>query len=110
MIEFGKQVKFYVALALVQPLQQAKLQLQLQPLLKKLDRFDRLVFDDLGYVKQSEAETSVLFELIAHRYERKSVLITANHPFNQWDATFADSMVMVAAVDRWVRHALMVEI
>jgi DNA replication protein DnaC len=101
MIKFGKQVKFYVALALVQPLQQAKLQLQLQPLLKKLDRFDRLVLDDLGYVKQSEAETSVLFELIAHRYERKSVLITANHPFSQWDAIFADSMVMVAAVDRW---------
>jgi DNA replication protein DnaC len=68
------------------------------------------VLDDLGYVKQSEAETSVLFELIAHRYERKSVLIAANQPFSQWDAIFADSMVMVAAVDRWVRHALIVEI
>ena len=89
MIKFGKQVKFYVALALVQPLQQAKLQLQLQPLLEKLARFDRLVLNDLGYVKQSEAETSVLFEPIAHRYGRKSVLITANQPFSQWDAIFA---------------------
>jgi DNA replication protein DnaC len=53
MIKFGKQVKFYVALALVQPLQQAKLQLQLQLSLKKLDRFDRLVLDDLGYVNQT---------------------------------------------------------
>ena len=53
-------------------------------------------------IKQSEAETSVLFEPIAHRYERKSVLITATQPFSQWDAIFADSMVMVAAVDRLV--------
>ena len=84
--------------------------MQLQPLLKKLDRFDLLVLDDLGYVKKSEAETSVLFELIAHRYERKSLLITANQPFSQWDAIFADSMMTVAAVDRLVHHALIVEI
>lgn len=110
MVEFGKRVKFYSALALVQQLQQAKLQLQLQSLLKKLDRFDLLVLDDLGYVKKSEAETSVLFELIAHRYERKSLLITANQPFSQWDAIFTDSMMTVAAVDRLVHHALIVEI
>jgi DNA replication protein DnaC len=110
MVEFGKRVKFFSALALVQQLQQAKLQLQLQSLLKKLDRFDLLVLDDLGYVKKSEAETSVLFELIAHRYERKSLLMTANQPFSQWDAIFTDSMMTVAAVDRLVHHALIVEI
>ncbi len=110
MVEFGKRVKFYSALTLVQQLQQAKLQLQLPSLLKKLDRFDLLVLDDLGYVKKTEAETSVLFELIAHRYERKSLLITANQPFSQWDAIFTDSMMTVAAVDRLVHHALIVEI
>ena len=110
MVEFGKRVKFFSALALVQQLQQAKLQLQLQSLLKKLDRFDLLVLDDLGYVKKSEAETSVLFELIAHRYERRSLLITANQPFSQWDAIFTDSMMTVAAVDRLVHHALIIEI
>jgi len=110
MVEFGKRVKFCSALALVQQLQQAKLQLQLQSMLKKLDRFDLLVLDDLGYVKKSEAETSVLFELIAHRYERRSLLITANQPFSQWDAIFTDSMMTVAAVDRLVHHALIVEI
>lgn len=110
MVEFGKRVKFYSALALVQQLQQAKLQLQLQSMLKKLDRFDLLVLDDLGYVKKTEAETSVLFELIAHRYERRSLLITANQPFSQWDAIFTDSMMTVAAVDRLVHHALIVEI
>jgi DNA replication protein DnaC len=110
MAEFGKRVKFFPAIALVQHLQQAKLHLQLQSALKKLDRFDLLVLDDLGYVKKSEAETSVLFELIAHRYERKSLLITANQPFSQWDAIFADSMMTVAAVDRLVHHALIIDI
>ena len=66
--------------------------------------------DDLGYVKKSEAETSVLFELIAHRYERRSLLVTANQPFSQWDTIFADDMMTVAAVDRLVHHALIVEI
>lgn len=109
MVELGKRVKFFSAIALVQQLQQAKLQLQLQAALKKLDRFDLLILDDLGYVKKSEAETAVLFELIAHRYERKSLLITANQPFSQWDAIFTDSMMTVAAVDRLVHHALIVE-
>ena len=109
-VELGKRAKFFTATALVQQLQQAKLQLQLPALLKKLDRFDLLVIDDLGYVKKSEAETSVLFELVAHRYERRSLLITANQPFSQWDTIFADDMMTVAAVDRLVHHALIVEI
>ncbi|NJN38298.1 MAG: ATP-binding protein [Acaryochloridaceae cyanobacterium CSU_3_4] len=110
MLEFGKRLKFFAANALVQQLQQAKLQLQLHPLLKKLDRYDLLVLDDLGYCQKSEAETSVLFELIAHRYERKSLLITANQPFSQWDAIFTDSMMAVAAIDRLVHHGLIIEI
>ncbi len=110
MLELGKRVKFFAANALVQQLQQAKLQLQLHPLLKKLDRFDLLVLDDLGYCQKSEAETSVLFELIAHRYERKSLLITANQPFSQWDAIFPDSTMAVAAIDRLIHHGLIIEI
>jgi DNA replication protein DnaC len=60
--------------------------------------------------KVQEAETSVLFELIAHRYERKSLLITANQPFSQWDSIFSDSMMTVAAVDRLVHHGVVLEI
>jgi DNA replication protein DnaC len=110
MIELGKRVKFSSATTLVQQLQYAKLQLQLPAALTKLDRFDLLIVDDVGYVKKTEAETSVLFELIAHRYERRSLLITANQPFSQWDSIFADSMMTVAAVDRLVHHALIIEI
>jgi DNA replication protein DnaC len=110
MVELGKRVKFCPATTLVQQLQYAKLQLQLPAALVKLDRFDLLIVDDVGYVKKTEAETSVLFELIAHRYERRSLLITANQPFSQWDSIFADSMMTVAAVDRLVHHALILEI
>lgn len=109
MVELGKRVKFMPATTLVQQLQQAKLQLQLPAFLVKLDRYDLLLIDDLGYVKKSEAETSVLFELIAHRYERRSLLITANQPFSQWDSIFTDSMMTVAAIDRLVHHATIIE-
>lgn len=109
MVELGKRVKFVSATALVQQLQVAKLQLELQALLAKLDRFDLLIIDDLGYVKKSEVETSVLFELIVHRYERKSIMLTANQPFSQWDQVFADSMMTVAAIDRLVHHGTIFE-
>jgi DNA replication protein DnaC len=109
-LELGKRVKFFSATVLVQLLQQAKLSLTLPTLLHKLDRYDLLVIDDLGYVKKSEVETSVLFELIAHRYERKSLMITANQPFRDWDSIFADSMMTVAAIDRLVHHSVILEI
>jgi len=110
LIELGAKVKFATATALVQLLQQAKAQFQLQSLLLRLDRYDLLVVDDIGYVKKSESETSVLFELISHRYERKSLLITSNHPFSNWDEIFSDSTMTVAAVDRLVHHAVILEI
>lgn len=91
-------------------MQQAKQQLQLPATLAKLDRYDLLIVDDLGYVKKTEAETSVLFEVIAHRYERGSLLITANQPFSQWDDIFTDSMMTVAVVDRLVHHAVILDI
>ncbi len=69
-----------------------------------------LIIDDLGYVKRSEAETGVLFELIAHRYEAGSVLITSNQPFSAWDSVFPDDMMAVAAIDRLIHHAHVVEL
>ena len=110
MIERGHRAKFFAATSLVQQLQHAKLHLVLPTMLKKLDSFELIVIDDLGYVKKSEAETSVLFELIAHRYERKSLLLTANQPFSQWNSIFADDMMTVAAVDRLVHHAVIFDI
>ena len=110
LVELGARVRFLSATALVQLLQGAKANLQLQAALLKLDKYDLLILDDLSYVKKSDAETSVLFELIAHRYELKSLMITANHPFSAWDNIFSDSTMTVAAVDRLVHHALILEI
>lgn len=110
LIDLGFRVKFTPATALVQHLQQAKSQLQLHSALVKLDRYDLLILDDIGYVKKSESETSVLFELIAHRYEVKSLIITSNHPFSSWAHIFSDTTMTVAAVDRLVHHAVILQI
>lgn len=110
LIEHGLPVRYFSATALVQQLQQAKANLLLEKQLVKLDRYAVLVIDDIGYVKRTESETSVLFELIAHRYERFSLMITSNHPFREWDCIFADTTMTVAAIDRLVHHATLIEV
>lgn len=110
LIDLGLRVRYFPASGLVQELQVAKRGLHLAETLHKLDKYRLLIIDDIGYVKRSEAETSVLFELIAHRYESGSLLITSNHPFSAWDSIFADDMMAVAAIDRLVHHADIIEL
>lgn len=110
LIEKGVRVRYITATALVQHLQSARQALRLPDALAKLDKFAVLIVDDLGYVKKSKQETSVLFELIAHRYESASLIVTANQPFSDWDQVFTDTMVTVAAVDRLVHHATIIEL
>jgi DNA replication protein DnaC len=104
------RVKFTSSTALVQQLQKAKEALSLDEALKKLDKYELLILDDIGYVKKSDSESQVLFELIAHRYERNSILITTNQAFSEWDSIFGDNMMTVAAIDRLVHHAAIYEI
>jgi len=61
-------------------------------------------------LKKTDAETQVLFEFIAHRYESGSLIITSNQPFSQWDHIFPDTMMTVAAIDRIIHHATIIEI
>lgn len=110
LIEQSIRVRHFTTTALVQQMQQARADLRLENLLAKLDKYKLIVLDDLGYVKKSEAETHVLFELIAHRYETGSLIITSNQPFGQWDKIFADPSMTVAAIDRVVHHATIIEI
>ena len=77
--------------------------------LARLDKYHLLILDDLAYVSKDQAETSVLFELIAARYERRSLLITANQPFGDWAKVFPDQATTLAAVDRLVHHATIFE-
>jgi IstB-like ATP binding protein len=94
---------------IVQRLQAARQALQLEAAITKLDRYDLLILDDLSYVHKDHAETSVLFELIGARYERRSMLITANQPFADWNKVFPDHAMMIAAIDRLVHHAIIFE-
>lgn len=76
----------------------------------RLDKFAVLIVDDMGYVKKNTEETQVLFELIAHRYETGSMIITSNQPFSAGDQIFDDNMMTVAAIDRLVHHASIIEV
>jgi DNA replication protein DnaC len=110
LIDAGYRVLFMRTSEMVQRLQLARQSLQLPQTLAKLDRFDLLLLDDISYVRKDQAETSVLFELIAERYERRSVLITANQPFSGWDHVFPDPAMSVAAIDRLVHHSTIFEL
>jgi DNA replication protein DnaC len=109
LVENGWRVLFTRTTELVQKLQVARRELQLESAINKLERFDLLILDDLAYVTKDQAETSVLFELISARYERKSMLITANQPFGEWNRVFPDPAMTLAAVDRLVHHATIFE-
>lgn len=109
LIENGHRVFFARTTDLVQRLQIARRELGLESAIAKLDRYDLLILDDLAYVTKDQAETSVLFELIAARYERRSMLITANQPFGEWGRIFPDQAMTLAAIDRLVHHATILE-
>jgi DNA replication protein DnaC len=109
LIENGWRVLFTRTTDLVQKLQVARRELDLEAAIARLDRFDLLILDDLAYVTKDQAETSVLFELISARYERRSLLITANQPFGEWGKVFPDPAMTLAAVDRLVHHATILE-
>ena len=109
LIENGWRVLFTRTSDLVQKLQVARRELGLEAALAKLDKYHLLILDDLAYVTKDQAETSVLFELISARYERRSTLITANQPFGEWGRIFPDPAMTLAAVDRLVHHATIFE-
>ena len=110
LIENGWRVLFARTSDLVQKLQLARRELTLEAAINRLDRFHLLILDDLAYVSKDQAETSVLFELISARYERRSTLITANRTFGEWGQVFPDPAMTLAAVDRLVHHATIFEI
>lgn len=102
-------VYFTTTFKLVQQLLAAKQALKLDSMLKRLDRFDVIAIDDLGYVQQSREEMEVLFTFLAERYERRSVMISSNLVFSKWDQIFKDEMTTMAAIDRLVHHAVILE-
>ena len=109
LVRRGRSVYFTPTFRLVQELLAAKRDLALPRALAKLDAFDLLVLDDIGYVQQSADEVEVLFTLMAERYERRSLLITSNLTFSEWDRIFKNPMTTAAAIDRLVHHSVILE-
>lgn len=109
LVNLGRSLLFTPTYKLVDSLLRAKRDLLLEQELRHLDRFEVLILDDIGYVQQSRDEMEVLFTLLAERYERRSVIITSNLVFSQWDQIFKDPMTTAAAIDRVVHHSIIVE-
>jgi len=108
-LRHGYQVFFTSTFSLVQQLLSAKANLRIEEMLKKLDRYDVVILDDIGYVQQSQEEMEVLFVFLSERYERKSLIITSNLVFGEWDKIFKNPMTTAAAIDRLVHHSVVIE-
>jgi len=110
LVKQGHAILFISAAMLVQNLLIAKRDLALSQEIKRLDKFEAILIDDIGYIQQDREEMEVLFTLLAERYERRSVLITTNLVFSKWDQIFKDPMTTAAAVDRLVHHSVILEL
>ncbi|MCP4547060.1 MAG: ATP-binding protein [bacterium] len=110
LVSRGYKVLFTPAFRLVQRLLVARRDLTLEKELKRLDRFNVVILDDIGYIQQDAAEMEVLFTFLGERYERRSVMITSNLVFSQWDRIFKDPMTTAAAIDRVVHHSIIFEL
>ncbi len=109
LIHNGHPVLFCTTHGLVERLLVAKRDLVLDRELRRLDAFAAVILDDIGYVQQDRDQMEVLFTFLAQRYERKSVIITSNLVFSQWDRIFKDPMTTAAAIDRIVHHSVILE-
>jgi DNA replication protein DnaC len=109
LIDRGHSVLFVPTYSLVQDLLVAKRNLDLPRALRKLDNFAVMLLDDLGYIQQSPEEAEVLFTLLAERYERRSVILTSNLVFGEWNRIFRDEMATAAAIDRLIHHSAILE-
>lgn len=109
LVENGHRVLFLPAFKLVARLLRAKRDLELDRELRRLDKFEVIVLDDIGYVQQSQAEMEVLFTFLSERYERRSLIITSNLVFSEWGRIFKDPLTTAAAIDRVVHHSIILE-
>ena len=109
LIQKGHAVLFTPTFRLVQELLAAKRDLALPRALARLDAYELLILDDIGYVQQTADEVEVLFTLMAERYERRSMLVTSNLVFGEWDRIFKNPMTTAAAIDRLVHHSVILE-
>lgn len=102
--EHGHRCLFSSTHALIEQMLEAKAALTLTQLFKKLDKYDLLVLDELGYLPESKDGADLLFQLVSVRSERKSILVTTNLTFSEWDKVFVNQLNTAGAVDRLIHR------
>src|SRR5579859_426229 len=110
LVLMGHPVLWTATATLVQELLAAKRDLRLPHALAKLDRYECVFLDDIGYVQHDRDEMEVLFTFLAERYERRSVAISTNLVFSDWNRIFKDPMTTLAAIDRVVHHSVILDL
>jgi DNA replication protein DnaC len=109
LVQTGRSVLFLPTFKLVGRLLAARRDYALERELRQLDKFEVIILDDIGYVQQSREEMEVLFTFLAERYERRSLMITSNLVFSEWNKIFKDPLTTAAAIDRIVHHSIIIE-
>jgi DNA replication protein DnaC len=109
LVHAGRSVLFIPTFKWVGRLLAAKRDYELERELRRLDRYEVIILDDIGYVQQSRDEMEVLFTFLAERYERRSLMITSNLVFSEWNKIFKDPLTTAAAIDRIVHHSIIIE-
>ena len=103
--ELGYEVRFYRVAHLVEELEQALRNNRLSAFRKRMEKVDLVILDEMGYLPFSKEGAELLFQIISEFYEQKSVIITSNLEFSQWNRIFTDSRLTAALVDRLIHHA-----
>ena len=106
----GYGVLFRSARQLIRQLRTTQADDSLDSLLRKWDRIDLLIIDELGYLALDKKDASLLFQLVTHRYERGSMIVTTNVAFTDWDQWLGDTVIASAILDRLLHHAEIVAI
>jgi len=100
----GKRVLFSNAFELMENLSNANAKGLLRQALKKLDKVDLLILDELSYLKMDKEKESIFFQIIRQRYEKRSLILTTNLPMRKWDEIFTGQLAATAILDRLVHH------
>ncbi|KKB43118.1 IS21-like element helper ATPase IstB [Bacillus thermotolerans] len=106
--KYGKPIKFYTVASLVNQLLEANDKGNLNKIFKKIEKLDLLILDELGYIPLHKQGAELLFQIISMCYEIKSIIITTNLQFGQWNHVFGDPILTEAVIDRLIHHSHLV--
>lgn len=101
----GKKVRFFTAAGLANLLMEKNAKNLLNRFMETLKKTDLLVIDEIGFIPLHKDASELLFQVISDCYERKSLIITSNLEFSQWNGVFGDDRLTAALIDRLIHHS-----